>query len=100
MLLLLAALPGSVTEVVTLSGPTTFCSALSLLCHCGSPLDVAAPAESVVPVDPRLRLTERSIFQADARGEVALCGGCAVAGGAAPCSDCVTEYWSRRTMKR
>jgi len=49
MLLLLAAEPGSSTEVVIFSGPATACSMLSLLCHWLSEFEELAPAENVVP---------------------------------------------------
>jgi hypothetical protein len=50
MLLVLVVPPGSVTVVVTLSGPTIRCSALTLLCHWPSTLDVTTPADRVVLV--------------------------------------------------
>ena len=51
MLFLVAVVPASSTEVVSLSGPTSVCSTLSLLCHWVSSVDEPAPAENVVPAD-------------------------------------------------
>ena len=81
MLLLLLGPDGSFTVVVMLSGPPILCSALIRLCHCGSPLTVAMPAESVVPVCLRLKRTDRSVSQTEAPGGIA-----ATAGGG-PCRD-------------
>ncbi len=48
--------PVSLTEPVTLSGPpNSFCSALKLRSHLSSPLEIAAPSESVVSVGSRLK---------------------------------------------
>src|SRR6185295_8234492 len=49
MLFVLAVVPASSIDVVSLSDPNSICSTLSLLCHCASAVDDPAPAENVVP---------------------------------------------------
>lgn len=97
MLLRLAVVPASSTEVVSLIAPTSVCSTLSLLRHCASTFDDVAPAEKVVPEELTFRQTDSSAAQAGAVIAVAVAGfvlaADEVVGGAdAPLvSDCKTE---------
>src|SRR5579885_313803 len=79
MLLFSVGWPASVTDVVTRSGPNSFCSALSVWCVTGSLLALVQPAPNVVPVGSTLNFTDLELSNTWAGPGAAAAGGAAAA---------------------